>query len=117
MVSYVCLAPISGHQAHLKVRKLALTVNIHVSTKTCVTGNNFILHKALPECCIPSMHVISNFERRLKFSRYSYNSCRRPCRLQLFEKRSESERKGNWLFRPIRKGFGKRSESVREKTV
>ena len=25
-----------------------LTVNIHVSTKTCVTGNNFILHKALP---------------------------------------------------------------------
>ena len=25
----------------------SLTVNIHVSTKTCVTGNNFILHKAL----------------------------------------------------------------------
>ena len=24
-----------------------LTVNSHVSTKTCVTGNNFILHKAL----------------------------------------------------------------------
>ena len=24
-----------------------LTVNIHVSTKTCVTGNNFILHQAL----------------------------------------------------------------------
>ena len=24
-----------------------LTVNIHVSTKTCVIGNNFILHKAL----------------------------------------------------------------------
>ena len=24
-----------------------LAVNIHVSTKTCVTGNNFILHKAL----------------------------------------------------------------------
>ena len=24
-----------------------LTVNIHVSTKTCVTGNNCILHKAL----------------------------------------------------------------------
>ena len=23
-----------------------LTVNIHMSTKTCVTGNNFILHKA-----------------------------------------------------------------------
>ena len=26
-----------------------LTVNIHVSTKTCVTGNNLILHKALGE--------------------------------------------------------------------
>ena len=26
----------------------SLTVNIHMSTKTCVTGNNFILHKALP---------------------------------------------------------------------
>ena len=25
----------------------SLTVNIHVSTKTCVTGNNFIMHKAL----------------------------------------------------------------------
>ena len=25
----------------------SLTVNINVSTKTCVTGNNFILHKAL----------------------------------------------------------------------
>ena len=24
-----------------------LTVNTHVSTKTCVTGNNLILHKAL----------------------------------------------------------------------
>ena len=27
--------------------KTALTGNINVSTKTCVTGNNFILHKAL----------------------------------------------------------------------
>ena len=27
--------------------KSGLTVNIHVSTKTCVTGNNVILHKAL----------------------------------------------------------------------
>ena len=26
----------------------SLTVNIHVSTKTCVTGNILILHKALP---------------------------------------------------------------------
>ena len=25
----------------------SLTVNIHMSTKTCVTGNNFSLHKAL----------------------------------------------------------------------
>ena len=27
----------------------SLTVNIHVSTKTCVTGNNLILHKAVTE--------------------------------------------------------------------
>ena len=30
-----------------KFVKTGLTVNIHVSTKTCVTGNNFILHKVL----------------------------------------------------------------------
>ena len=27
--------------------QISLTVNIHVSTKTCVTGSNFILHEAL----------------------------------------------------------------------
>ena len=32
---------------HLKVCELAFTVNIHMSTKTCVTGNNVILHEAL----------------------------------------------------------------------
>ena len=31
----------------LESSSTSLTVNIHVSTKTCVTGNNFILHKAL----------------------------------------------------------------------
>ena len=30
-----------------KSLQTGLTVNIHVSTKTCVTGNKFILHKAL----------------------------------------------------------------------
>ena len=30
------------------ILKTGLTVNIHVSTKTCVTGSNFILHKAPP---------------------------------------------------------------------
>ena len=34
-------------QTHLKVCQLAFTVNIHMSTKTCVTGNNLVLHKAL----------------------------------------------------------------------
>ena len=28
-----------------------LTVHIHVSTKTCVTGNNLVLHKALCVVC------------------------------------------------------------------
>ena len=31
----------------LESSSTGLTVNIHVSTKTCATGNNFILHKAL----------------------------------------------------------------------
>ena len=65
---------------------------------------------SIPGCCIPSWHVVrSNSERRLKFSHYSYHLCRRRCRLQLVEKRSESERKLNWLpwsIRTSQKGFG-----------
>ena len=29
------------------IMETGLTINIHVSTKTCMTGNNVILHKAL----------------------------------------------------------------------
>ena len=37
-----------------KTIDIGLTVNIHVSTKTCVTGNNLVLHKALfPVCLFP----------------------------------------------------------------
>ena len=35
----------SGHQTHLELT--SLTINIHVSTKTCVTGNNLVPHNAL----------------------------------------------------------------------
>ena len=34
-----------------KSLQTGLTVNIHVSTKTCVTGNYLVLHKALNERC------------------------------------------------------------------
>ena len=44
-----------------------LTVNIHVSTKTCVTGNNFILHKALL-----SLHISSDI-----FYSWPYNSLKK----------------------------------------
>ena len=72
-------------------------------------------------CCIPSWHVVSsNSERRLKFSRYYYHSCRRRCRFWLFAKRPESERKGNWLFEKhstysggFRKAFGECSRRIR----
>ena len=37
----------SPFQVIRHVLKFVLTVNIHVSTKTCVTGNNVMLHKAL----------------------------------------------------------------------
>ena len=47
MVSHVCLKSISGHKMHFKFLKLGLTVKIHISTKTCVTGKSMILHKAL----------------------------------------------------------------------
>ena len=42
-VTCVCSWSISGHQTHFK----GLKVNIHVSTKTCVIGNNLVLHHAL----------------------------------------------------------------------
>ena len=72
-------------------------------------------------CSIPSWHVVSSHVgRRLKFSRYSYHSCRRRRRLQLFEKHSESERKGNWPFEKhstysegFRKAFGECSRRMR----
>ena len=37
----------SPFQVIRHILKSGLTVNIHVSTKTCVTGNNLVLHKAL----------------------------------------------------------------------
>ena len=47
MVSHVYLYSISGKKKHLMF-VTGLIVDIHVSTKKCVTGKNVILHKALP---------------------------------------------------------------------
>ena len=49
MVSHVCLQSIFRSSDTFKSLSTGLTVNIHVSTKTCVTGNNVILHKALQQ--------------------------------------------------------------------
>ena len=38
---------IVSYALKVTVNSVSLTVNIHVSTKTCVTGNNFTPHKAL----------------------------------------------------------------------
>ena len=54
IVSYVLKVSVNGvicvlsdHQAQFESMQTSLTVNIHVSTKTCVTGNNVILLEAL----------------------------------------------------------------------
>ena len=49
MVSHVCCMFIVHFRSSHTFESLqpSLAVNIHVSTKTCATGNNCIVHKAL----------------------------------------------------------------------
>ena len=47
----VC-SPIQVIRHPFKFVNWLLTVNIDVSTKTCVTGNNLVLHKALVCVCV-----------------------------------------------------------------
>ena len=42
-----------------KILSTGLTVNIHVSTKTCVTGNNVMQHKAVGTCTNKYKHHIT----------------------------------------------------------
>ena len=52
MVSRVFVVYFRSSDTHLIVCKTGLTFNIHVSTNTCVTGNNVIMHKVLVMCTV-----------------------------------------------------------------